>query len=166
MARISRIFISGFPYRATQPGNHRQPIFFEPGDQADGRCQASNRTPSFVPASPSAWIFCMPSSAAAAGLVIEVHRTFLSRAFLQSAVITSGQLVDTEGGKSSDGVFGQDSLLHRQGRCQTLHAPNAACGRIYDFEVRSIGLDAQNDCIEQSAQGSAPTHQPGESAAR
>jgi hypothetical protein len=84
----------------------------------------------------------MPSSAATAGLVIEVHRTFLSRTFLEPAVIALGQLVDTEGGKSSDGVFGQDSLLHRQDRCQTLHAPNAACGRIYDFEVRRIGLDA------------------------
>jgi Phage major capsid protein E len=36
MARISRIFISGFPHRATQPGNRRQPTFFEPGDHQAG----------------------------------------------------------------------------------------------------------------------------------
>jgi hypothetical protein len=37
MAGISRIFIPGFPHRAAQPGNRRQPIFFESGDQAGDR---------------------------------------------------------------------------------------------------------------------------------
>jgi putative transposase len=37
MARISRIVIPELPHHATQPGNRRQPIFFEPGDQAGDR---------------------------------------------------------------------------------------------------------------------------------
>ena len=34
MARLSRMIIPGVPHHVTQRGNRREPIFFEPGDEA------------------------------------------------------------------------------------------------------------------------------------
>ena len=33
MARLARVIIPGIPHHVTQRGNHREPIFFETGDQ-------------------------------------------------------------------------------------------------------------------------------------